>query len=229
MTDDSSDQKPGGANRADQAGSDRGPAGKDAMDEIVTRLGGLAGALTDAFGKIAEKLSEVDAASKSGAPRDVSFDAGDGPVSARAGFSVKVGGLAGAEPEEKPDFEVKRPTATARGPAAPGLREAEIELYEEPTLWIATVELPGAAAEDVALRVADGLLSVETTGARQFRGETALPDNLDPEGLLDRAETRLANGILEIRLPKGAAPAPEPDSQPEPEPAAPAPRLDERI
>ncbi len=149
------------------------------------------------------------------ATQEIKIETPAGPIAAMAGWSVKVGGLAAgtaggaadgaAEPD---DFEVKKPTTAPHGAeAAAAVRAAEVEVYEEADAWVATVELPGATVDDVTLSAEPGRLVVETIGARRFRAVAALPESLDPERVARDAETRLSNGILEIRLatPSGSA------------------------
>lgn len=78
-----------------------------------------------------------------------------------------------------------------------------------------TVELPGFKKEDLALRVENGVLTLE--GERKFEAETnernyhrveraygkfvrgfTLPSNVDPE----KIQANLTDGILQIALPK---------------------------
>jgi HSP20 family protein len=90
-----------------------------------------------------------------------------------------------------------------------------VDIAETPEALSFTVELPGFKKEDLALRVENGVLTLE--GERKFEAETneknyhrveraygkfvrgfTLPSNVDPE----KIEANLTDGVLQIALPK---------------------------
>jgi HSP20 family protein len=90
-----------------------------------------------------------------------------------------------------------------------------VDIAETPEALTFTVELPGFKQEDLALRVENGVLTLE--GERKFEAETiernyhrveraygkfvrgfTLPSNVDPE----KIQANLTDGILQIALPK---------------------------
>lgn len=90
-----------------------------------------------------------------------------------------------------------------------------VDIAETPEALIFNVELPGFKNEDLALRVENGVLTLE--GERKFEAETnernyrrveraygkfvrgfTLPSNVDPE----KIQANLTDGVLQIALPK---------------------------
>src|SRR5512140_2610197 len=90
-----------------------------------------------------------------------------------------------------------------------------VDIAETPEALSFTVELPGFKQEDLALRVENGVLTLE--GERKFEAETnernyhrveraygkfvrgfTLPSNVDTE----KIQATLTNGVLQIALPK---------------------------
>ena len=78
-----------------------------------------------------------------------------------------------------------------------------------------SVELPGMAKEDVSIEVGDGVLEITAKkerdseekgegylrrerGAMCFHRRLTLPEDVDPQTI----EAKLAEGVLEVRLPK---------------------------
>jgi len=161
-------------------GRDDGPKGREALEEIEARLG-------DLFGRLGETL---------GAAARRAEDAG-GPLRVSSDVSIRLGGLAaGDAARETPETEDGRPApGSAAASASPPVPEWEVE--DRDGAWVVTVEVPGAAAENTSVSVADGVLALSADGARAYAAEIPFPDHADPA----RLETRLANGILEIRAP----------------------------
>ena len=93
-----------------------------------------------------------------------------------------------------------------------------VDIYEDGDTTVLVAELPGAANENVDVKVDKGLLTItaeaplETpgepyiqtyggfTGGRYYR-EFALSDEIDR----DKIEAEFADGVLTLRLPKAAA------------------------
>lgn len=192
-------------------------SGQDAIKELGARLKelleGVAGAIE---GKNAEG-GETDKSARS-----------SGPIKTEMGWSVKLGGLelsgdnladlqsrAPFEPGRHPGAarRASRPrTAAKERPskaksatqpdAAPAPRNAHVEIFDELDAVIVTAELPGVAAEDVALDLQGERLEIRAEGPRPFRAEAELPKSFNAAA---DPEMRLANGVLEIRIPKASA------------------------
>lgn len=177
--------------------SDDRKTGREALDEITTRLGDLFGAVKDAFGA-AERGGDASSGTSSGA-KDFTVDTPKGPVSARAEWRFRSGSVDDAIAarnggDAAPVSPINRPAAEA---AAPQVRDCFVETFDERDVWILTAELPGVAADEIRLRI-DGAVAFETVGARRY-AHTA---EISPSIAAGPPQLRLANGILEIRLPK---------------------------
>jgi HSP20 family protein len=106
-------------------------------------------------------------------------------------------------------FEDLRNDLGLAGRTCPGL--ARIHVIEEPEALLVRVEAPGCCAGDLEILLEDQQLSIafqhseqgrnsrRTTAARQ---RLRLPRRVD----VDRAEARLSEGVLYIRMPKQASP-----------------------
>lgn len=201
----------------------QGPKGAEAFAGIGEGMGGLLGALSDALSDM------LAAAGKSGAGGTQSFDTGpDGPLRAAGQVRVRMGGLGDAAPRGTPaGRNPARPVNPGRAatpdpapaaspppssapsspppvpPADAAPRAPRFESAETAEAWVLIAELPGVADGELSISLAGGRLVLETTGARRYRAEAPAPAGSDPA----RLETRLANGILEVRLPRGPAPA----------------------
>ncbi len=164
-----------------------GPKGREAIENIEARLGGLVGGLSEALGRAADRLRETaDEAERAGG------GARGGPLEAHV--SVRVGGLAagaahGSAPEDR-----AAPAGEARSEPEPP-RRPDLETWETETGWRLAAELPGVALDGVEIAIAEGRLALTAEGARRYAAETAVPGWLE-EGLIERG---LVNGILELR------------------------------
>lgn len=164
--------------------------GREALDAIERRLGGLLGSLAETLGKVADAAEAPPGA-----------DAGS-PARTRTSVSIRVGGLAagaGPAPQGRP------PGRTTAGPDRDGDAPADAairhEVHEDATGWSLIAELPGAGPEDLGLTLEDGRLRIEVCGSRPRRLEVEAPARL----ALAALEVRLVNGILELRLPPDGA------------------------
>lgn len=172
-----------------------GPTGREAIEEIDRRLGGLLGGLTEGLAKLADAAEQAQAASGA---REATIDTGKGPMRVRAGYSVRVGGLGGrsetaVDTGRDPAEPVSTPEAEAPAPAEP-----VVDVFEGPEGWSLTADMPGVAEADLRVAVAEGRVTVETTGVRRYRVETEAPGWLSADAL----ETRLVNGVLELSAPR---------------------------
>lgn len=156
--------------------------------EIDRRLGGLLGPLAEGLARV------VEAAEKAGdagdAPHEATVETARGPMTVRAGYSVRMGG--------------RTVSASSAPPAAVQATEPTYETYDGPDGWTLTAETPGAAAADLRVRREGARLVAETVGARRWRLEVTPPGWA--AGL--EADARLMNGVLDIaiRRPEGARP-----------------------
>lgn len=193
--------------RPDKPGQPKGTAG---LADIEGALEGLLGKLG---GTLAELLGKLETGEAGEVRRSATFETGRGPVRAETGIRIRVGGhdvggpATGPEPVNRPGGQGGGTDRTERDvssaprpdpdPSRGGqIREVAFETCVAGLRWIASAELPGVALDDVALRAVDGVLRLETTGARRFRGEVALPE----AGRSDGMETVLRNGILEVSI-----------------------------
>jgi HSP20 family protein len=79
-----------------------------------------------------------------------------------------------------------------------------IDLYKDKDAFVVRAELPGFRKEDLAIDLADGVLTI--TGTQKAEGQSdvkvtrsvALPENIDVEKIAAAYE----NGVLTVTLPK---------------------------
>lgn len=195
--------------------------GKAAFEEIASRLGIFGSGFQDAFAQIAEAVDKIEKeGGQTGDTTDFTVNTDKGPVQARAGWSVRVGGLGGGMGAQGDDFSAEPINKGTRGKANPGansganpgasaasapVREPHVETYEEGEVWVLVVELPGTRALDLRLTPEADTLVIETLGARQFKTTITPPASVD----LDQLEQRFVNGVLEVRAPLNSAPSEE--------------------
>ena len=172
--------------------------GKAAFEEIASRLGVFGTGLQDAFSQIADAVEKAEQqGEQTGDTTDFTVNTDRGPIQARAGWSVKVGGLGGGASDDftvKPVNEGREQSTTQK---ANPVREPHVETYEEDGQWVLVVELPGTRAMDLRLTPEADSLIIETVGARQFKTTVTPPETAD----LDQIEQRFVNGVLEVRAP----------------------------
>jgi Molecular chaperone (small heat shock protein) len=182
-----------------------GPTGREAIEEIDRRLGGLLGGLAEGLAKIADA---AEAAQDASGAREATIETDKGPVRVRAGYSVRVGGLAArggaaASSGRDPAEPVSPGGAKAAEPGAAPAVEPVLDVFEGPEGWRLAADMPGASEADLSVAVEGGRVIVESGGARRYRAEAEAPVWLTREML----EIRLANGVLELSAPRpeGAA------------------------
>lgn len=188
--------------------------GKAALDEMSKRLGGLFDGVKGVIDAAADMAEKAKSSETGGSER-----AHDDPKAPKVDVSVRVGGLAAGRPGTYANLAERRAGRGRGGRAAgdgqgweraraadaepeePALREVEIELSEDDAALTVVAELPGATPESLAITLSEGVLRLEAAGATQrFRGEArpASAETLD----MDASESRLANGVLELRIPR---------------------------
>ncbi|MEM6548585.1 MAG: Hsp20/alpha crystallin family protein [Pseudomonadota bacterium] len=181
-----------------------GPAGAEAFREIDQRLSGLFGPIRDALGKIVDGVEQA----ADGHGKDFTVETSKGPVHARAGVHVRVGGLSAAHVSQgettagrDPAEPLKSDAAASRTGAAP--REPHFDVYDDADAWVLTAELPGVAAEDVSVEEIAGALVIATGGPRRYRAEAPIPADLHGRPWA----SRIRNGILEVVISRSTDPA----------------------
>ena len=110
------------------------------------------------------------------------------------GFTVRTG--IGGAPQVEHFGNVQ---ATEEGPVVAEVREPLVDLFDEDEEIVITVELPGAAEEEIQIEVEEDILSLETGGESKYAKEILLPEAVDAASL----GKTFRNGILELRLKKG--------------------------
>ena len=172
------------------------PTGRDAMDEIDLRLGGLLGDLGQAVG---EMLSRLDAGEGGEILRSGEIQTGRGPIRAEAGIRVRVAGQdvgpARTEPRSRPAKGDRTPPA--RKTPAPPVRSIDADILTGDGLWTLTADLPGVTHDGLAVTVDDGALVVRGEGrGRLWEGRFDLP----PDTTRSDLDVHLKNGVLEISV-----------------------------
>lgn len=186
------------------------PAGREAIEEIERRLGGLLGPLGDALGRMVDAAEQAAQGAEARQGRS-GGDAGGGagPLTAKVGLRVQVGddvwssgfdadaggaerpapaGETAAAPASRPS-----PSSSSSSPAPSGPRAAEYEAWTDGGVWTLCAEFPGATEEDVSWAIRDGRLTVSCAGARARALETEAPP-VPAEAI----RMRLCNGVLEL-------------------------------
>ncbi|MEM8657580.1 MAG: Hsp20/alpha crystallin family protein [Pseudomonadota bacterium] len=165
----------------------------DQMQDINSGLTSLLGALGDTLNQVvqtAESLSDQEVA------REHVIQTPNGPIKARAGVHIRMGGLAG---QTSTDRDPAEPVKAAKPKPKDETRAPLVDIYENAGEWMLTAEMPGVALDDVSLRIEGQTLHVETSGSRKYATEVAAPVGLT----VDQLEISLTNGILELRRPAG--------------------------
>lgn len=165
-----------------------GPTGFEAISEIGKRLGELSSMLKDAMSQAG------DAGERSG-QRTFTIETPQGPLTGTAGYSVRFGAAGPARPGRPPAARAKASDVTVET-----AREPTVDVHDEGDRVVVTAELPGVEIEDVSVHLGDGVLVIETHGARRFRSVVNLPDAVQAATL----QSVLRNGILEVVLDKAA-------------------------
>jgi len=184
-------KKPDGQNRGARATGDQ---------EI--HLEGLLGPLGEALGRLLESAAKSGTAETT---HEKTFETAQGPLQARAGLRLRMGGLDVTGTTGTRD--TARPVNTRRSTAAPkqgtptgaAVRTPDVEVFSDGGSWMLVAEMPGVDREDLDLSLAGTRLVVETRGTRRYRFETDFPQGARLEDL----ETTLRNGVLELSLKRG--------------------------
>ena len=168
------------------------PTGIEALNEMGRRLLNVLGSL--------EQTSSRDQTSRS---RSFTIKTPRGRLVGNVGFAVRHG-IA----PEPPDRAPARRQADVAPPRIEGCDEYLIDVFDEPAEIMVTLAPCAIAAHELAVRLEGAVLHIEASGGRRFRKQVPLPHDLGDA----TPAVRLSNGILEIRIPKPAAPVPPPSN-----------------
>ena len=91
--------------------------------------------------------------------------------------------------------------ATEEGPVVAEEREPLVDVFDEGDVILVIAELPGVEEDDIHPEVEDDILSLSTTGDREYAKEILLPSLVDPVMM----EANYRNGVLQVRLSKHRA------------------------
>ncbi|MBI2871845.1 MAG: helix-turn-helix domain-containing protein [Chloroflexi bacterium] len=156
-------------------------------------LGGLfkgIGSLLDLLSQMAEEGQEEHA-------RSGEREALGGRAKGVYGFSVRMG--LGGKPVIQQFGNVRE---TEVGPVVADTREPLVDVMDEGDRLVVIAELPGVEEKDVRIKVEGDALDISAaTGGRRYHKEVPLPSAMDAATL----QSSYRNGILEIKLAKGAA------------------------
>jgi HSP20 family molecular chaperone IbpA len=95
-----------------------------------------------------------------------------------------------------------------------GTIEPRVEVHDGGEEVLVLAELPGIPGDQVRLDLGEGILRIAASdGAREFRGEAALPP-VDPASMMAGCR----NGVLEVRFRRLPGPAGRPGSEGAPDP-----------
>lgn len=190
--------------------NDQFQQGKERLDEMGRRLGGLFGGKTKAsetggffsgLGTLVEQLGTlIEQAEKAGAVVSQSGRVNLGSSSKAKGvygFTVK-SAVGDSAPKVEPFGNIHR-GADGKLVAVHEVREPMVDVFDEPTRLLIVAEVPGVEAGNVQLEIHDDvlLISIEK-GEPKYRREVLLPAIYSPE----KMSFQCRNGVLEIQLLK---------------------------
>src|SRR5262249_37383893 len=108
------------------------------------------------------------------------------------GFSIRTGrGGQGADRIER----FGNIHATTEGVVVDDVHEPLVDVFDEGSEIVVTVELPGARENEIKVEQRDALLAIESQGERRYAKEVLLPGAIDGNSL----QKKYNNGVLEIR------------------------------
>ncbi len=159
----------------------------DAVKDIKAGLSELAEKLEQVFGADGDK-----SVSQQGS---FELPIGDGKAQGVFGISVRMG-LDGLNTQT---FGNMKPGNA--GPEVAETREPLVDVFEEDTRFLITVELPGVSQEEISVTAEEDIIRVETTGGRRYATEIALEGPV----VTDEIPHTYQNGILEISVSRREA------------------------
>lgn len=158
---------------------------------IDLNLGGLFETLGTALNEAVKRLDQAGSGQS-----EESFDTSSGPVRAKGGIRVRMGGLDTTAAFKPQPINPMRPRQTPQKPTP--ARALTYDLIEDETVWILTAEAPGAAIEDLTLAIEGSDLVLQIQGLHPCLAHIPMPAAC----ALDQIETALRNGILTLKFPK---------------------------
>ena len=87
---------------------------------------------------------------------------------------------------------------TEEGPVVAEEREPLVDVFDEEDTILVVAELPGVEEDDIHIEIEGDILSLSTTGDREYSKEILLPSLVDPAAM----KATYRNGVLEVRLGK---------------------------
>jgi HSP20 family protein len=192
--------------------SDEFASGKERIEEIGHRLGGLfgqsksetsGGGLLGGLGTLIEQLGKLaEQAEKAGGVVSSTgeFKVGsDKRVNGVYGFSVR--SAQGEKGVKVEPFGNIRKDEAGKLVAVQEIREPLVDVLDEPDRLLVVAEVPGLMEENVRIEVHGDILAIATEGGEpKYRKEVLLPSSFSS----DKLSFHCRNGILEIQLMKGA-------------------------
>jgi HSP20 family molecular chaperone IbpA len=169
-----------------------GPVGIEALSEIGRRLLDVVGSVEQTF-----KRDQISRTS------NLTIKTPRGRLVGNVGFTIRHG-LAPEQPDRAP---ARRPAPIPQ-PNIDGSDGHLVDVFDEPGEILVTIAPCAIGTHELAVRIEGAELHIEATGGRRFRKQVPLPRDLG--GAIPAV--RLSNGILEIRIPKPAAPVPLPSN-----------------
>jgi HSP20 family protein len=187
--------------------------GKERLDEIGRRLGGMfggkgkdsqaadKGGFFSGLGSLVEQLGAlVEQAEKAGAVVNSSGRVNFGSAPKRKGvygFTVK-SAVGDAAPKVESFGNIRRGD-DGKLVAVHEVREPMVDVFDEPTRLLIVAEVPGVEAANVQLEIHDDILLISIEkGEPKYRREVLLPAIYTP----GQMSFQCRNGVLEIQLLK---------------------------
>jgi len=154
---------------------------------------GLIGLIND-LAKLADKSQTYQKRINLGKKGVIEYHVSSRPI--RADTTKPTDRLKISKPKNKPS-----PTSVPMPPTAAPLEEREpiVDVFEDGDNVKVMAELPGVEENDVNLKIENNVLTISAdTPARKYSKEVKLPTSIER----DSVESKLRNGILEVKLRK---------------------------
>lgn len=190
--------------------SDDFASGKERIEEIGRRLGGMfgqskpepsGGGMFGGLGTLIEQLGKlVEQAEKAGGVVSSSGElkvGSDQRAKGVYGFSVK--SAQGEKGVKVEPFGNIRKDEEGKLVAVQEIREPMVDMFDEPDRLLVVAEVPGQMEENVRVEVHDDILVISTEGGEPRYGKEVLLPASFPS---DKLSFHCRNGILEIELMK---------------------------
>ena len=173
---------------------------KDEKDEKAEASVGFGlGGLFEGIQKLVETASKLQQSGEIGRTGEFQIPGLGEKGKGIFGFSVRT--LAGGETPSVAVRPFGNIHKTEQGLAVEQVAEPVVDVFEEAEEIRVTAELPGVLEGNIETEVNGDILTISTTGDRQYNAEVLLPAPVDPESV----ESSYNNGILELKLKKTAS------------------------